>query len=144
MWEGSDGLSVLWNVNPAILANRLHSLYISNMGMKKICLLAGLLLGMATLENVQAQSLRQDTLFVPDQLRQYQFQLEQEVDKIDDLRYDKTGEPIKGTLSPDKKRVVMDNYKKGQRVKFTVTYPDGRSEELTKSPCYIDPVTWEL
>ncbi|MFN8152993.1 MAG: hypothetical protein U0Y08_01735 [Bacteroidia bacterium] len=112
--------------------------------MKKICLLAGLLLGMATLENVQAQSLKQDTLFVPDQLRQYQFQLEQEVDKIDDLRYDKTGEPIKGTLSPDKKRVVMDNYKKGQRVKFTVTYPDGRSEELTKSPCYIDPVTWEL
>lgn len=144
MWEGSDGLSVLWNVNPAILANRLRSLYISNMGMKKICLLAGLLLGMATLENVQAQSLKQDTLFVPDQLRQYQFQLEQEVDKIDDLRYDKTGEPIKGTLSPDKKRVVMDNYKKGQRVKFTVTYPDGRSEELTKSPCYIDPVTWEL
>ena len=144
MWEGSDGLSVLWNVNPAILANRLRSLYISNMGMKKICLLAGLLLGMATLENVQAQSLKQDSLFVPDQLRQFQFQLEEEVEKIEDLRYDKTGEPIKGTLSPDKKRVVMDNYKKGQRVKFSVTYPDGRSEELTKSPCYIDPVTWEL
>ena len=144
MWEGGDGLSLLWNVFLAILANRLRSLYISNMGMKKICLLAGLLLGMATLENVQAQSLKQDSLFVPDQLRQFQFQLEEEVEKIEDLRYDKTGEPIKGTLSPDKKRVVMDNYKKGQRVKFSVTYPDGRSEELTKSPCYIDPVTWEL
>ena len=76
MWEGSDGLSVLWNVNPAILANRLRSLYISNMGMKRICFVVSMLLGTATLENVQAQSLKQDTLFVPDQLRQYQFQLE--------------------------------------------------------------------
>lgn len=112
--------------------------------MKKIWVLAGLLLVTASIETTQAQSLKQDTMFVPDQLRQYQFQLEQEVDKIEDLRYEKSGEPIKGTLSPDKKRVVMDNYKKGQRVKFSVTYPDGRSEELTKSPCFIDPVTWEL
>jgi len=112
--------------------------------MKKIWVLAGLLLVTASIETTQAQSLKQDTMFVPDQLRQYQFQLEQEVDKIEDLRYEKSGEPIKGTLSPDKKRVVMDNYKKGQRIKFSVTYPDGRSEELTKSPCFIDPVTWEL
>ena len=107
-------------------------------------MMLGLLLCIGTGKVAFAQTLKQDTLFVPDQLRQFQFQLEQEVEKIEDLRYDKSGEPIKGTLSPDRKRVVMDNYKKGQRVKFTVTYPDGRTEELTKSPCYIDPVTWEL
>lgn len=96
------------------------------------------------LVRADAQSLRQDTLFVPDQLRQYQFQLEEPVEKIENLRYEKSGEPIKGTLSPDGKRVVMDNYKKGQRVKMNVTYSDGRREEVAKSPCFIDPVIWEL
>lgn len=92
----------------------------------------------------KAQSLKNDSIFVPDALRQYQFQLEEPVEKIDNLRYDKTGEPLKGTLSPDGTRVLMDNYKKGQRVKFDVVYPDGRVEELSKSPCYIDPVVFEL
>lgn len=92
----------------------------------------------------KTQSLKNDSIFVPDALRQYQFQLEEPVEKIDNLRYDKTGEPLKGTLSPDGKRVLMDNYKKGQRVKFDVVYPDGRVEELSKSPCYIDPVVFEL
>lgn len=93
---------------------------------------------------VRAQSLKQDSIFLPDQLRQFQFQLEEPVEKIENLRYEKSGEPIKGTLSPDGKRVVMDHYKKGQRVKLNVQYPDGRVEEVSKSPCFIDPVTYEL
>jgi len=119
-------------------------MYISTMRFRFLIRVFFLLLFAGAGTTVQAQSLRQDTLFVPDQLRQFQFQLEQEAEKIEELRYDKTGEPIKGTLSPDGKRVVMDNYKKGQRVKFKATYPDGRTEELTKSPCFIDPVLWEL
>jgi hypothetical protein len=93
---------------------------------------------------INGQSLKQDSIFLPDQLRQYQFQLEEPVEKIENLRYEKSGEPIKGTLSPDGKRVVMDHYKKGQRVKLNVQYPDGRVEEVSKSPCFIDPVSYEL
>ena len=93
---------------------------------------------------LMAQSLKTDSIFVPGKLRQYQFQLEHPVESIEELRYEQSGEPINGTLSPDGRRVVMDNYKKGQRVKLTVTYTDGRKEEVSKSSCYIDPVTYEL
>ncbi|MBL7924415.1 MAG: hypothetical protein JNL88_09460 [Bacteroidia bacterium] len=93
---------------------------------------------------LQGQTLKQDSMFVPDQLRQYQFQLEEPAESIENLRYEKSGEPIKGQLSPDGKKVVMDNYKKGQRVKFGVVYSNGKTEELSKSPCFIDPVSYEL
>ncbi len=91
-----------------------------------------------------AQNLRQDTLFVPGAVRQFQFHLEEPVDRIENLRYDQSGEPLKGTLSPDGKRVVLDNYKKGQRIRFNAVFPDGRTEELGKSPCFIDPIQYEL
>jgi len=113
----------------------------------KMKFLAGFVFTVVLLLNgipVMAQSLKTDSIFVPGKLRQYQFQLDESVESIDQLRYDQSGEPINGKLSPDGRRVVMDNYKKGQRVKLTVTYADGRSEEVTKSSCYIDPVTYEL
>lgn len=92
----------------------------------------------------EAQTLRQDTLFVPGTVRQYQFHLEEPLERIENLRYDQSGEPLKGTLSPDGKRVVLDNYRKGQRVRFNAVFPDGRTEELGKSPCFIDPIQYEL
>jgi hypothetical protein len=92
----------------------------------------------------QGQSLKRDTLFMPDQFRQYQFQLEEPVESIEDLRYEQSGEKIKGTLSPDGLRVVMENYKKGQRVKLKVAYADGKTEEISKSPCFIHSVSYEL
>lgn len=91
-----------------------------------------------------AQSLKSDSMFVPGGVKQYQFHLDKPVKSIDDLQYEKTGEPIKGNLSPDKTRVVMDNYHKGSRVKAKVTYEDGTTEEITKSPCVIDPLRYEL
>ena len=91
-----------------------------------------------------AQTLRQDTLFVPGAVRQYQFHLEEPLERIENLRYDQSGEPLKGTLSPDGKRVVLDNYKKGQRIRFNAVFPDGRTEEVGKSPCFIDPIQYEL
>lgn len=90
------------------------------------------------------QSLKRDTLFMPEQFRQYQFQLEEPVELIDDLRYEQSGEKIKGSLSPDGLRVVMENYKKGQRVKLKVEHADGRVEEVSKSPCFIHAVSYEL
>jgi len=91
-----------------------------------------------------SQSLGEDAGFLPGNLRQYQFQLEKPAERIEDLRYERSGEPIRGTLSPDGSRVLMDHYQKGQRVKFTAVYPDGTKEELYKSSCFIDPVSMEL
>ncbi|MBK7683589.1 MAG: hypothetical protein IPJ26_14475 [Bacteroidetes bacterium] len=94
--------------------------------------------------SAQGQNLKQDTLFMPDQFRQYQFQLDEPVKSIDELRYEQSGEKIKGTLSPDGLRVVMENYKKGQRVKLKVEHADGKVEEVSKSPCFIHSVSYEL
>lgn len=112
--------------------------------MRKLKIKWILLFFLACSESAYSQSLRQDTLFVPDQFRQYQFQLAEPVQSIEKLRYEKSDEPIKGLLSPDGKRVIMENYKKGQRVKLDVIYSNGRKEEISKSPCYIDPVSYEL
>ncbi|MEP7264206.1 MAG: hypothetical protein ABI772_06905 [Bacteroidota bacterium] len=91
-----------------------------------------------------AQSFKSDSLFVPGNVKQYQFNLDKPALQIDDLKYEQSGDPIKGGLTRDGGRVIMDNYKKGQRVKARVTYADGTSEEITRSPCYIDPVKFEL
>ena len=91
-----------------------------------------------------AQSLKSDSLFVPPTVKQYQFNLEKPVLKIENLRYDQTGEPIRGKLSIDGTKVIMDNYKKGLKVKMDVIYADGTKEEIKKSSCYIDPVRYDL
>lgn len=106
--------------------------------------LAMLVIFLLTAGSVAAQSLGEDAGFLPGNLRQYQFQLEKPVERIEQLRYERSGEPIRGTLSPDGTRVLMDHYQKGQRVKFTAVYADGTSEELSKSSCFIDPVSMEL
>jgi len=112
--------------------------------MRKLKIVLSFMTFLICSSTLYGQSLRQDSVFVPDQLRQFQFQLEEPVQSIEKLRYEKSEEPIKGTLSPDGKRVIMENYKKGQRVKLEVLFPDGRREEVSKSPCFIDPVSFEL
>lgn len=91
-----------------------------------------------------AQTFKSDSLFVPGTVKQYQFNLDKPALEINDLKYEQSGDPIKGGLTRDGGRVIMDNYKKGQRIKAKVTYADGTSEEITRSPCYIDPVKFEL
>jgi hypothetical protein len=99
------------------------------------------LLGM---NSMYSQTLKQDTLFMPAAVKQYQFHLEKPADRIEHLRYENTDESIKGKVSEDGKRIIMDNYKKGQRIKFDAIYKDGTREEVKKSPCFIDPVSYEL
>ncbi len=94
--------------------------------------------------SLSAQSLKKDTLFIPAGLRQYQFQLEKPVKAIEHLQYEKSGEPIKGYLSPDGSRIIMDNYKKGQRVKVDLIQLDGIVVPLIKSSCFIDPINYTL
>ena len=109
--------------------------------MKRIAML---ILFFGNIYLLNAQSLKSDSLFVPGGVKQYQFHLDKPVKSVDDLQYEKTGEPIKGNLAPDKIRVVMDNYHKGSRIKAKVTYEDGTTEEITRSPCVIDPLRYEL
>lgn len=90
------------------------------------------------------QSLKSDSLFVPGGVKQYKFNLDKPAKELENLQYENTGEPLKGTLSPGGTQVLMDNYKKGQRIKATVKYDDGTQENITRSPCYIDPVKFEL
>ena len=82
--------------------------------------------------------------FIPSGIRQYQFNLPKQGKEIRNLHYEPSGEPVKGTLSPDGNRVILENYRKGSRIKMEVSYADGTTEELIKSPCYIDPVSYEL
>ena len=110
--------------------------------MKRALLVLVLMTGV--MEFTHAQTSEEKSDFIPEGIRQYQFNLPKEGQEIQDLRYDPSGEPLKGTLTPDGNRVIMQNYRKGSRVKMTVVFKDGTSEELVRSPCYIDPVTYEL
>jgi hypothetical protein len=112
--------------------------------MKKLVFISHFLVIMVLSFSAKGQSLKQDTLFMPEQFRQYQFQLDEPVKSIDELRYEQSGEKIKGSLSPDGLKVIMENYKKGQRVKLKVVHADGKVEEVSKSPCFIHAVSYEL
>jgi hypothetical protein len=93
---------------------------------------------------ISAQGLKSDSLFVPSSVKQFQFNLIKPAERITNLQYENSGVPIKGNLTPDGRRIFLDNYIKGQKVKVTVYYTDGTSEEILKSPCFIDPVRYEL
>jgi len=70
----------------------------------------------------------------------YQIFLKQPAKEIKLLMYEKNFTPIQGTLSEDRKSIIMKNYESGSKVHVKVLYDDGSEEEFTKSPCYIDPV----
>jgi hypothetical protein len=107
----------------------------------KLFLITGLFL--FAFQAVSGQTLKSDSLFMP-AVKQFQFNLEKHAVKMEELQYEQSGQPVKGSLSRDGYRVIMDHYLKGQRVKVQVTYADGTSETISRSPCYIDPVKYEL
>jgi hypothetical protein len=109
--------------------------------MKRISILLFFILFMGS---ASAQSPAEGSDFIPSGVRQYQFSLPKQGAEIKNLQYVPSGEPVKGTLSPDGNRVILENYRKGSRVKMDVSYTDGTAEELIKFPCYIDPVSYEL
>ena len=118
-------------------------LYKAKLSMKmRLTLL--MLLFFSSINFLNAQTLKSDSLFVPGGVKQYQLHLDKPVKSIEWLKYENSGEPIKGNLAPDKIRVILDNYKKGSRVKLKVTYEDGTVEEVVRSSCFIDPVKYEL
>lgn len=60
--------------------------------------------------------------------------------KILEMQYEKECVPVKGTLSDDGKKVLIEDYQEHSRIYFKYQKADGRIEEVSKSPCYIDPV----
>ncbi len=72
--------------------------------------------------------------------KQHQIYLEKPAISIQELKYEKDGTKIKGSLSQDRSRIIMDSYDHKGRVSFTVNYADGTFETLSVGSCFIDPV----
>ncbi|REJ80386.1 MAG: hypothetical protein DWQ44_07415 [Bacteroidetes bacterium] len=70
----------------------------------------------------------------------YQIHMDQPVREIKYIMYEKNFMPIKGEISEDKKSVILKELEPGHKVRLKVMYEDGRTKEILKSPCYIDPV----
>jgi len=70
----------------------------------------------------------------------FQIFLKQPAKEIKLLMYEKDFTPIQGTLSEDRKSIIMKNYDRESKVHVKVLYDDGSVDEFTKSPCFIDPV----
>lgn len=109
--------------------------------MKHILLLF-VFLGFSSL--LYAQDGKGQSGLIPEELRQYQLNLGKEAKEIKEINYSPTGEPVKGKLAPDGQRVIIDQYRKGTKVSLKVVWADGVEEEIVRSPCYIDPVRYEL
>jgi len=75
---------------------------------------------------------------------EHQFYLKDPAIKILDIKYDNDCTPVKGKLSEDGKTVFIKEYKDHSRIYFKFLKADGKVEELTKSPCFIDPVVTAL
>jgi hypothetical protein len=72
--------------------------------------------------------------------KSYQIYLKKPVQEIREILYNKDCTPIKGTITGDGKKVIMDDYIPGNKVYLQLIYTDGTEEEILRSPCFIDPV----
>lgn len=70
----------------------------------------------------------------------YQIYLTKPAREIKQLLYEKDCTPIEGTISDNKKSIVMHDYERGNKVHVIVIYEDGTEDEFVRSPCFIDPV----
>ena len=89
--------------------------------------------------SIQAQTERMEDEDIRE-IKQHQFYLEKPGVSIELLEYDKDQQPIRGEISGDGFRVIMNDYVKKGRVKAVIVYADGTKEEISRSSCFIDPV----
>lgn len=88
---------------------------------------------------VQAQTERMTDEDIRE-INQHQFYLDKPGVGIELLEYENDQQPIRGTISGDGFKVIMDDYTKKGRVRAIILYADGTKEEIAKSSCFIDPV----
>jgi hypothetical protein len=100
--------------------------------------IAGLLVCLFFMLNAKAQNYKIDeageVIF-----NHYQIFLTEPAQNIKELE-NMEGEEIKGTLSPDGNKIIIENYTKKEKLRVKVEYKSGRVEEFTRSPCFIDPL----
>ena len=70
----------------------------------------------------------------------HQFYLTEPAIKILEIQYDKDCIPVNGRLSEDGKTVLIKDYAEHSRIYVKILKADGKVEEISKSPCFIDPV----
>jgi len=83
---------------------------------------------------------QQQQKFAEPKFEQYQFYLTEPAIKILEIQYEKDCTPVNGKLSEDGKTVFIKDYTEHSKVYVKVLKPDGKIEEISKSPCFIDPV----
>ena len=74
------------------------------------------------------------------EIKQHQFYLDKPGVSIELLEYDKDKQPIRGEITGDGMRVIMNDYVKRGRIRAVIVFEDGTQEEVFKSSCFIDPV----
>lgn len=79
-------------------------------------------------------------LSYPNTPQLYQLYLESPAQKVLKLEYIEGNEPIDFELDREGKTVYLRSYYKRGSVRLSVEDPSGKVIELTRSPCYIDPV----
>ncbi len=70
----------------------------------------------------------------------HQFYLSEPGIEILDIRYNRDCSPADGRLTPEGDRVLLKSYREGSSVYLKYLRADGTIAEITRSPCYIDPV----
>jgi hypothetical protein len=85
-------------------------------------------------------SAQSDSLSALPRYNAYQIYLAKPVKEIKQLLYEKDCTPLKGTISDNKKGIIMEGYEPGNKVHVIVIYTDGSEDEFVRSPCFIDPV----
>lgn len=70
----------------------------------------------------------------------HQFYLSEPGIEILDIRYNRDCSPVDGRLAPEGDRVLLKSYREGGSVYLKYLRADGTVAEITRSPCYIDPV----
>ncbi|HKR03377.1 MAG TPA: hypothetical protein VJY62_01975 [Bacteroidia bacterium] len=108
--------------------------------MKKVILLS--IVFLLTISKVYSQNsdLKKDEKPEEPKYELHQFYLKDPAIKILDIQYDNDCTPVKGKLSEDGKTVFIKDYTEHSRIYLKFLKADGKAEEITKSPCFIDPV----
>ena len=108
--------------------------------MKKIIILSIVLLFSVSKISAQNPDLKKDEKQDEPKFELHQFYLKDPAIKILDIKYDNDCTPVNGKLSEDGKTVFIKDYTEHSRIYFKFLKGDGKVEEITKSPCFIDPV----
>jgi|GEM_PF-1385408 len=107
--------------------------------MKKIIFLSFLILNFSKLF-AQNPEIKKDEKQDDPKFELHQFYLNDPAIKILDIKYNNDCTPANGRLSEDGKTVFIKEYRDHTGVYLKFLKADGKVEEITKSPCFIDPV----